>query len=80
MPTLTIRQLDQDVYDEFKSMATRAGKSMEAEARDMISQRVRSHAAWSAWIRATEPLRGDFPIPPRGPGREPPNFSSPEYG
>jgi plasmid stability protein len=76
MPTLTVRQLDDDVYQGLKNRAEKAGRSMEAEARAILESAVSSYDWWQRWVEATEPLRGeDLPIPPRSPAREPPDFS-----
>lgn len=66
MPTLTVRQLEDDVYKGLKAQAESRGRSMEAEARDILAAAVRGRAWWGKWVAATEPLRGDaLPIPPR---------------
>jgi plasmid stability protein len=71
MPTLTVRQLDEAVYAGLKDVADRAGRSMEAEARRILEEAVRSRTWWDRWVAATEPLRGDdLPIPPRSLPRE----------
>jgi len=38
MPTLTIRNLDHDAYEGLKARARRHGRSMESEARDVLSR------------------------------------------
>lgn len=64
MPTLTMRQLDDDVYQGLKAQAESSGQSMEAELRDILAAAVRSRSWWAKWVEATEPLRGDaLPIP-----------------
>ena len=66
MPTLTIRQVDEATYDELKSTAARAGRSMEAEARTILDEAMRGRTWWQRWVEATEPWRGeDLPIPSR---------------
>jgi len=66
MPTLTIRQLDQQTYLDLKAQAERNGRSMEAEVRDLIACSVQARNWVPRWIAATESLRGaDLPIPPR---------------
>ena len=76
MSTLTVRQLDDETYEGFKQIAQKSGRSMEAEVRTMIEERVHSQGWWLKWIEATKDLRGDpLPIPPRSMPREPPDFS-----
>jgi len=71
MATLTMRQLDEETYAGLKEIARKAGRSMEAEVRSMLEERVRSHGWWQKWIELAEPLRGDeLPIPPRSMPRE----------
>ena len=79
MATLTVRQLDDNVYEGLKRQAEKAGHSMEAEARAILERGVSSQDWWLRWVEATKDLRGDFPIPPRLPAREPPDFSSSEF-
>ena len=66
MPTVTVRQLEDDVYQGLKVQAESSGRSMEAEARNILAEAVRGRAWWSRWVAATQPLRGDaLPVPPR---------------
>jgi plasmid stability protein len=66
MPTLTVRQLDDEIYQGLKAQAESSGRSMEAEVRDILASTVRGRAWWSKWVRAAQALRGDdLPIPPR---------------
>lgn len=66
MPTLTVRQLEDDIYQGLKAQAEASGRSMEAEVRDILGAAVRGRAWWARWVQATQPLRGDaLPIPPR---------------
>ena len=66
MPTLTVRQLDDEIYQGLKTHAESSGRSMEAEARDILASTVRGRAWWSKWVQATQDLRGDdLPIPSR---------------
>lgn len=88
MATMTIRNLDDDVKARLRVQAARHGQSMEEEARnilrDALSARPKagSGAAWVADIRAlVEPFGGiELELPPREPAREPPDFSSSEFG
>ena len=76
MPALTVRQLDEGTYNQFKAIAAEAGRSMEAEVRDMIEQKVHSHNWWQRWVDVTKDLRGDdIPVPPRSMPKEPPDFT-----
>jgi plasmid stability protein len=71
MPTLTVRQLEDDVYQGLKTQAESSGRSMEAEVRDILATAVRGRAWWIKWVEATESLRGDdLPVPPRATPRE----------
>jgi plasmid stability protein len=66
MPTLTVRQLDDDIYDGLKAQAESSGRSMEAEVRDILATTVRGRAWWARWVAATKSLRGDaLPVPRR---------------
>jgi len=66
MPTLTLRQVDQQTYDDLKAAAARAGRSMEAEARAVLDDAMRGRTWWSRWLEEATPFRGDdLPIPPR---------------
>lgn len=71
MPTLTIRQLDEDVYRGLKNQAEYGGHSMEAEVRAILGATVRGRLWWGEWLRATKPLRGEkLLIPSRSFPRE----------
>jgi len=71
MPTLTVRQLEDDVYKGLKAQAESSGRSMEAEARDILAAAVHGRAWWAKWAVATKPLRGKaLPIPPRSKPRK----------
>jgi len=71
MPTLTVRQLEDDVYRGLKAQAESSGRSMEAEVRDILAAAVRGRAWWAKWMKTTEPLRGDaLAIPPRSAPRK----------
>ena len=66
MPTLTIRQLNEETYDELKTAATQADRSMEAEARRILDEAMQRRTWWQRWVATTAPWRGDdLPIPPR---------------
>lgn len=71
MPTLTVRQLDDDIYRDLKAHAESAGRSMEAEVREILAAAVHGRAWWSKWLEATERLRGDdLPVPARSTPRK----------
>lgn len=76
MPTITIRGLDEDVITALKVRAARAGRSMEAEVRSILTVSVARSptesgfgsalAAVFAGLEAPEiPARSDFPEPLR---------------
>jgi plasmid stability protein len=70
MATITVRNLDEDVQQRIKRQAAANNRSMEAEARAILSAAVQNHGL-EEWIAATEGLRGDdLPIPLRSPARE----------
>jgi|APMI01.1.fsa_nt_gi plasmid stability protein len=87
MATMTIRNLDDDVKVRLRVQAAQHGRSMEEEARSIlrsalsVKPKPRTGAALVADIRAlVEPFGGiELELPPRGPGREPPDFSGPEF-
>ena len=79
MATLHIRDLEDSVKEGLRVRAAKAGRSMEAEARSILEEAVS--------IREPEehPYHGirravakygplDLELPPREPGREPPDF------
>jgi plasmid stability protein len=71
MSTVTVRQLDDDVYQGLKVQAEFSGRSMEAEVRDILATAVRGRTWWPKWVAATEHLRGDpLPVPPRAKPRK----------
>ena len=84
--TLTIRRLDPTVKDRLRLRAARLGRSMEEEARRILSTAVEERVepptnAFEALHRRFAALGGvELDLPPREPGRPPPDFSGPEYG
>lgn len=84
--TLTIRRLDPEVKDRLRQRATRHGRSMEAEAREILKQALAARPEtgadlYAAIRRRFGPLGGvELDLPPRAPGRMPPDFSGPDYG
>lgn len=78
MATLTVRQLEDDIYLGLKAQAEASGRSMEAEAREILASNVRGRAWWAKWVKATQSLRGDdLPIPPRSAPRAAPGGDEP---
>jgi plasmid stability protein len=59
MPSLTVRQLEDDIYRGLKALAESHGRSMESEVRDILAEAVRGRRWWPQWVKATEDLRGD---------------------
>lgn len=88
MASMTIRNLDDDLKTRLRVRAAQHGRSMEEEARCVLREalsampKVGSGADLVADIRAlVEPFGGiELQLPPRGPAREPPDFSGPEFG
>jgi plasmid stability protein len=66
MATVTVRNLDDDVQRRLKRRAAANNRSMEAEARAILSAAVSEGDFAHAWLDATRDLRGDdLPVPPR---------------
>ncbi len=82
MSTMTIRDIDDSIKAQLQMRATRHGRSMEDEAREILLQALSTEpepgASLYEAIRAiVEPLGGvELQLPRRGPGREPPDFSN----
>ena len=71
MATLTVRQLEDDVYRDLRAQAESSGRSMEAEVRNILTAAVRGRSWWAKWMAATESLRGDaLDVPPRSSPRD----------
>lgn len=85
MATMTIRNIDDQLKTKLRVQAARHGRSMEDEARNILRAALNTHqddgASLVAAIRARVERFGgvELELPPRGPGREPPDFSGPEY-
>jgi plasmid stability protein len=84
MASLNIRQLDPALKEKLRIRAARNGRSMEAEARVILKESLSgaekpltTGAELVDWIRQRfGPLGGvELELPPRGPAREPPDFS-----
>ena len=72
MAAITVRNLPDDVQRRLKQRAAANNRSMEAEARAILSDAVEENEHFGrAWIEATEEFRGDpLPLPERWPTRE----------
>ena len=85
MATMTIRNIDDQLKTKLRVQAARHGRSMEDEARNILRAALNTQqedgASLVAAIRARVERFGgvELELPPRGPGREPPDFSGPEY-
>ena len=84
MASLNIRQLDPTLKEQLRVRAARNGRSMEAEARNIIkaalSSKEKPPATGAELLDSIRqrfaPLGGvELELPPRGPWREPPDFS-----
>ena len=78
--SITIRRLDDEVKTLLRVRAAANGRSMEEEARIILREAVDREAEpenLASFIRKCfEPLGGvELELPPRGPMREPPDFS-----
>lgn len=66
MATITVRGLDEDVQRRLKQRAAANNRSMEAEARAILSEAVDEQAFGAAWVEMSARLRGDgIPLPAR---------------
>lgn len=79
MASLTIRKLDDTLKRKLRLQAARNGRSMEEEARQILSEGLkvkRRHQGVASAIAAiVDPIGGfDIEIPERTAGREPPRF------
>ncbi len=79
MASITIRSLDDDVKAQLRARAAENGRSVEEEARlilrDAVGRRKPPLNLASAVRARIAPLGGvDLELPPREPGRGPPNF------
>ncbi len=59
MATITVRNLDDDVQRRLKRRAAEHGRSMEAEARAILTATLTPGGLAQAWVEATHPWRGD---------------------
>jgi plasmid stability protein len=81
MSSITIRNLDDGIKRRLRLRAAQRNRSMEEEARDILRcalselPEARDNLA-DAIRRRVEPFGGfELELPPRGPIREPPDFS-----
>lgn len=71
MATITVRNLDPEVRRRLKVRAARSGRSMEAEARAILSDAVAEGDLVTTWLRLAERFRGEaVPLPERSAPRE----------
>ena len=81
MASITIRNLDETVKRKLRLRAAQRNRSMEEEARDILRTVLAQEPAPAenladAIRRRVEPFGGfEMQLPPRGPVREPPDFS-----
>jgi plasmid stability protein len=81
MASITIRNLDDTVKRKLRLRAAQRNRSMEDEARDILRTALAEQPAQvgnlaDAIRRRVEPLGGiELSPPPRGPMREPPDFT-----
>lgn len=72
MATLTIRNLADETMRALKALADSRGRSVEAEAHDLLQHGVGlNRDAIGAWLNAASRMRGDFDAPQRSLPREP---------
>jgi antitoxin FitA len=80
MASITIRRLDDAVKTRLRVRAAQHGRSMEAEARELLSAALKKEPKRPLNLaesirRRIAPLGGvELELPPREPMREPPNF------
>ena len=81
MGSITIRNLDDGIKQRLRLRAAHRNRSMAEEAREILccalAADTRLEGSWVDRIREiVEPLGGvELELPPRGPVREPPDFS-----
>ena len=82
MSSILIRRLDENTKRRLRERAARHGRSMEAEAREILkcelSRTPRASSRWAEQIHARFAKFGGFEIPEiaREPMREPPRYGS----
>ena len=70
MATITVRNLDDVVQQRLKLRAAAHGRSMEAEARDILTAAVSGTSMIVDWIDAARELAIDLELPERSAPRE----------
>jgi plasmid stability protein len=81
MASITIRKLDDGVKERLRVRAAKAGRSMEEEAREILTSAVQERRMTGPeLLKLAKELFGpehgiDLPPIPRGPDRSPPDFS-----
>lgn len=70
MATITVRNLDDDVQRRLKVRAAAHGRSMESEAREILSAAVAEGSMIVDWIDAASALSVDLDLPERNLPRE----------
>lgn len=63
MPDLHIRNVDPDVIARLKAQAKRNGRSMEAEAREVIERGCPRNLTIQEWLEGMRRLQEEHPIP-----------------
>jgi antitoxin FitA len=68
---ITVRNLDDEVQKRLKQRAAEHGRSMEAEARSILTAALTRGGLGQTWVEATEDLRGEeIPLPERSVPRQ----------
>ncbi|MBO9555348.1 hypothetical protein [Cellulomonas sp.] len=71
MSTITVRNLDPEIQRRLKVRAAHHNRSMEAEARAILSAAVSGDSLVESWLTAAAELRGpEIPLPARSAPRE----------
>lgn len=70
MAVITVRNIDDDVQRRLKLRAAAHGRSMEAEARDILTAAVSRSRMITDWVDAAQGLRVELDLPTRTEPRE----------
>ena len=70
MATITVRDLPDDVQRRLKERAAANDRSMEAEARAILSAAVAVRGFGTAWLELAAKSRGELQLPPRSQSRD----------
>lgn len=65
MATITVRNLDDDIQQLLKERAAAHGRSMEAEARDILTTAVAGDRLLVDWLDAARDIAVELELPPR---------------